>query len=513
MIVSYFFLVKYGKNRYNNYTMEKICRELTEQIDIRKNLSTLRQLIKDDENHRKLLDKVEAEDGMWLSFLQSEDPKTRKNAALLLGDLEYQPAMEALWEAYCRESTLFVKSAYLTALSWMNVESKLGDLHRRLEELCALQPREEERKHIEEEIRSLRRILILYEGISHHEFSMDGQIREVLLTANRLHRDVVCQALQGMDARLHPLGVLVNTDRLEPLTRIRTYRELLFVIHTKEYLPQDAGNAAQMLMESDLISLVKGLHEGEGAFYFRVECQSSMDLEKRSAFAKKLGAGIERMSDGLLVNSATDYEIELRLVENREGKFFPCLKCYTWKDPRFAYRKNVIATSIHPATAALVMELAKPYLKENAQIMDPFCGVGTMLIERSKAVAAREMYGTDIFGEAIEKGRENASLAKCVIRFIHRDFFDFKHEYPFDEIVTNMPVRGKRTKEEMDRFYEEFFRKVPEITASEATIVMYTGEVGFVKKQLRLNRGFTLLQETCMQKKSGFYLLIIGVKR
>jgi 23S rRNA G2069 N7-methylase RlmK/C1962 C5-methylase RlmI len=76
-----------------------------------------------------------------------------------------------------------------------------------------------------------------------------------------------------------------------------------------------------------------------------------------------------------------------------------------------------------------------------------------------------------------------------------------------------MPVRGKRTKEEMDRFYGDFFRKIPEITAPEATIIMYTNEVGFVKKQLRLNRGFTLLQEICMQKKSGFYILIIGVKK
>jgi tRNA G10 N-methylase Trm11 len=218
------------------------------------------------------------------------------------------------------------------------------------------------------------------------------------------------------------------------------------------------------------------------------------------------------MSDGLLVNSSSDYELELRLVENREGKFFSCLKCNTWKDNRFAYRQNFIASSIHPSTAALIMELARPYLKENAQIIDPFCGVGTMLIERNKAVAAREMYGTDIFGEAIEKGRENAALAGDTIRFIHRDFFDFKHEYPFDEIVTNMPVRGKRTKEEMDLLYERFFKKIPEIISGEATLILYTNEVGFVKKQLRLNPGYQLLQEICMQKKSGFYLMILMIQ-
>jgi tRNA G10 N-methylase Trm11 len=76
-----------------------------------------------------------------------------------------------------------------------------------------------------------------------------------------------------------------------------------------------------------------------------------------------------------------------------------------------------------------------------------------------------------------------------------------------------MPVRGKRTREEMDALYGDFFRKVLEVAAKKAVIVMYTNEIGFVKKQLRLNAEFALLQETCIQKKTGFYLLIIGVER
>ena len=93
------------------------------------------------------------------------------------------------------------------------------------------------------------------------------------------------------------------------------------------------------------------------------------------------------------------------------------------------------------------------------------------------------------------------------------DFFDFKHDYLFDEIVTNMPVRGKMTREQLDRLYEKFFRKALTILEKEAVIVMYTGEIGFVKKQLRLHMEFSLLEEYCMQSKAGCYLLIIGVKR
>jgi 23S rRNA G2445 N2-methylase RlmL len=162
--------------------------------------------------------------------------------------------------------------------------------------------------------------------------------------------------------------------------------------------------------------------------------------------------------------------------------------------------------------AALIAELSAPYLKEGAQIMDPFCGVGTMLIERDIRVPAGEMYATDIFGDAIIGGRENASLAGKNINFIHRDFFDFTHDYKFDEIITNMPVRGRKTREEMDGLYADFFAKVKKILANEAVMILYTGESGFVKKQIRLHREFSLLQEYCMQTKKGYYLMIIGVR-
>ena len=75
-----------------------------------------------------------------------------------------------------------------------------------------------------------------------------------------------------------------------------------------------------------------------------------------------------------------------------------------------------------------------------------------------------------------------------------------------------MPVKGKKTREEMDEFYAEFFRKSKEILALDGIIIMYTNEVGFVKKQLRLQTSYRLLQEFEIRKKDGFHLFIIGTK-
>lgn len=103
--------------------------------------------------------------------------------------------------------------------------------------------------------------------------------------------------------------------------------------------------------------------------------------------------------------------------------------------------------------------MSEKYLEKYAQVLDPFCGVGTLLIERNKLVRTRTMYGIDIFGEAIEGGRQNAVLAGVGINYICRNFFDFRHEYLFDEIITEMP---RFDKGQADDFYRRFFDKAGE---------------------------------------------------
>ena len=493
--------------------MKNILKELQKQQNIRTNLSTLRQLVKDEIVKAQLLSEVAENESLFLSFLKHEDAKTRKNAALLFGDLAYQNAADALYQAYEEETTLFVRASYLQALAELDAADKLESLKQCLDKLVSEEPLPENKKHVEEEIRALRRMIIRHEGISRHTAELTGKKVTALLHTNRSQRETIRRTITCGVATLHPLGILVETEELAKLMELRTYRELVFPLDIEGFLPAEPIAGAKAVWNSNIMEILKGLHKEDGSFYFRIECKSAMTLEERSNYTRKFAAELENLSKGELINSTSDYEVELRLIANKEGCFFPCLQLSTIHSNRFAYRKNAIAASIHPSTAALIMEIAEPYLKENAQIMDPFCGVGTMLIERDRKVPAREMYGTDIFGEAIAFARENTLLAKKQINYIHRDFMDFKHEYLFDEIVTNMPLRGKKTKQEMDDFYRDFFEKAKEILAKEAILVLYTNELGFVKKQLRLQKEYSLLQETCLQAKNDFYLLILGYKR
>lgn len=498
--------------------VETCYRKLERKENLRENLSLLKSEIKNETKKQKLSE-LSGDGELLFAFLKEDEPKVRKNAALLLGDLGLQQAAEPLFAAYRKETTLFVKSAYLTALGRLDVSEYLEDFKARLLELTSVEPALNERKHISEEIRELEKIITGIEGIQKHTWTGLKTEHEFVLTTNREQRNVTLSEVNGLSeavrrrAVLHPLGVAVYTKELTPFTKLRTYRELLFPIHTAGRIENNPGKAAAAIWDADLMKLLEECHDAGKPFYFRLEQKGRMNLEQKTTFARKFAAELERLSGRSLINSTQDYEIELRLVETKDGTFTAFVKLFTIPMKRFSYRKHAISTSIHPATAAMLVELAKPYLKEDAQILDPFCGVGTMLIERDIKVPAREKYGIDIFGDAVKLARENAAAAGEQINYINRDYFDFRHAYLFDEIITNMPTRGKKTKEEMDDFYSAFFTKSKTILEDGGRMILYTNEEGFIKKQLRLNREYRLVQEHCVREKEHFYLYVIEYKK
>lgn len=492
--------------------IESFCEELLEDKEVRSNLIALRQQIKSAETEQTALAQWEAEHGKLKAYLRHEDAKVRKNAALLLGETKSQPALDVLWEAYQNEQTRFVKSAYLTALEALDCSPYQKQLQETYDRLCAAKPQEDEKKHIQEEIKVLQRMIRKSGAQKKHPFEGYHSEAEVLLVTNPGYREVTASQIRQGKTALVPMGVRVKTRDISELLSIRTYRELLFCLPLKKRMEADEKAVAKTLCDADLLPLLERLHTGAAPFYFRLEVKSNMEEKHRRAFIHKLAAAIEEQSQRRLINSADDYEIEIRLTASVDGRLYPYIKLFTIPMNRFAYRKYWVASSMQPSTAALLMRLAASYLKKDAQVLDPFCGVGTMLIERNLLVAAGDLYGTDIFGEAIVKARENAAAAGMEIHFINRNMFDFTHRYLFDEIVADMPPRGAKSKEQQDVFYADFFEKASELLKRDSVIVMYSNESGFTKKQLRLREDFCLINEYCIREKSGYYLFIIGFK-
>ena len=482
--------------------------------EVRKNLIELKKLLKEESNRIAFIYYLAGDYNLFYELLENEDAKVRKNMALIMGELGDQSFMKALYKAYQIEDKLFVKADYLTALSKLDYRELLEDLKERLTELTNSSFEETSMKHINEEIKLLTRMILDIEGTNTHKFVGYNELSDLILLTNRDHQEVTAQQITDGIKKVFNAGVMVRTNNLQEVLKIRTYSELLFRLKGVAEVEMEPVKAAEAIYKGGLLEFLTKRHKGEVPYYFRLEIKTKMPLDKKSAFAKKLAFALESISDRALINSTSNYELEIRLVESKEGKFNVLLKLYTIKDERFNYRKHAVAASIQPVTAALVARLAKDYLKEDGQVLDPFCGVGTMLIERNKLVPANPMYGIDTFGEAIDKAILNAKKAECQINFINRDFFDFTHNYLFDEIFTNMPTRGgRKTEEEMVMLYKQFFNKALKVLKDEAVIVMYTRDRHLVLEEVLCRNEYKIRQEYVISKKEDAYLYIIEVKQ
>lgn len=490
--------------------LKNIYKKIEAGDQLRENLAELKKEIKKQENKTALLYMLGSDYSLFYRLLQGEDAKARKNTAAIMGELGVQEFLKPLYETYQKESQLFVKGTYLTAMSRLDCRSLMEEFRERLNILTGELPAPESKKHIDEEIRVLTEILLMFHKPQPHKFTGYEVKSDLILLTNRNHKYITLNQLADKKKKEVNAGVYVQTNDIRQVMDIRTYSEMLFMLTENKPLEAKPETAATKLLESGLIEFMEKRHEGTRPFYFRIEIKSKMELDKKSAFAKKLAAELERGSKRTLINTTTNYEFEIRLIENKEGQYNVLLKLFTLIDERFSYRKNAIGVSIHPVNAALTVQLAKHYLKEDGQVLDPFCGVGTMLLERNKAVNATPMYGLDIYEATIKMARENCALDETVVNFINRDFFDFKHEYKFDEIITNMPGKSARkTEDELKVLFEKFFKQAKQVLTEDGLIVMYANEKKCVTGCLKKFKEFQQIKEYEINKKEGTYVWII----
>lgn len=493
----------------------ELIQKIIDGIELRQSISELRAFLKADGALSKTAKLFEGKEELLFSALQNEDAKTRKNMALLLGDLRIQESLHHLMKAYQAEEQLFVKSAYLTAIAKLNYDSILPELKERLNELTQLEILPENKKHIYEEIRTITDMVVKKEGISKHKFIGERTASEIVLLTNPEYVETIADSLEAdgiakrTDMKMSRIGIRLQTNDLHKILPIRTYREILFLVPGMKSCEMEPMQAAKKIAESGLMDFLQERHSGKAPFYFRIEIKSKLDVEKKSIFAKRMAGEIENLTGRKLINSTDHYEVELRLMETKDGHFQCFVKLYTIPDTRFSYRQEYIASSIKPVNAALLVELAKDYMVKDAQILDPFCGVGTMLIERQMRVKGNTSYGIDIYNDAVLKAKVNTEAAGQIIHCVNKDFFFFTHEYLFDEIFTDMPfATSNKPESEIAEIYLNFFAKAREILKPDGIIIMYTHNREMIRKPAAAS-GFEILKRFEISKKQGTDLVIL----
>ncbi len=487
-------------------------RQIKQGQKLRETLILLKTELKEEKAKRSFAYLVGGGFTPLLRLLENGDPKIRKNAAAILGMQESEDLLAPLWDAYLREETRFVRPEYLKAISCLDYTPLIGDMQSRLRQLENEEQLPEEKKHAGEEAGELRRLIYAKRQNRGHTFAGFIGEQEMVLVTNRCQREVTRALLPPCSqVRMLGGGLRIKTERLNEILAIRTWSELLFPLQTKDTLSGSWEEIAEGILAGGLLEWLDGCHRGSGPYPFRLELKLSDEEKRRGDAIRRLAAFLEEKSRGRLINSVGDYEFELRLIPKKDGTWLGMARLCTLEDRRFAYRREAISSSIAPVNAALAMELARPWLKEHARVLDPFCGVGTMLVERGYAVHADTLYGVDLSAEAIEKARANTAVTAMPAHYINRNYFSFSHEYAFDEVVTDMPLCTRAMgREELRAVYRRFFDHSLNLLREKGLLVLYTMEKKWVKEEIDARASLRLLKEAVINEKKGYAVMIIG---
>jgi 23S rRNA G2445 N2-methylase RlmL len=105
---------------------------------------------------------------------------------------------------------------------------------------------------------------------------------------------------------------------------------------------------------------------------------------------------------------------------------------------RRGYKQRSYPGTLHPPLARAMALLAG--LESNATVLDPFCGVGTLLLEAGLLERSAQCYGLDIDEARVAAAREHAELAGVSITLTGGDAARLPFERGmFERVLTNLP--------------------------------------------------------------------------
>jgi hypothetical protein len=385
------------------------------------------------------------------------DGKARKTAYALIGLCAPDACADKLVSALKTEQTRFVRPSIILALG--NTKTPAAYLSG-----YVVEPGEP--KHVAAEYEALKKALgkaaapQTLGALRLPDWCVVTYIKRSALMAEANALGVPCRPSALEDAL---------TIRTADLKRLRCYEDALYDIGAMG----DYEAAARTLSGWGC----------EGCRY-RVEA-GALPPQQRRETIRAVSAGLSRWG---YEDNPSAYTFEIRLLGGRMWAVFP-------GDDRFAYRKQALPASINPVTAASIMRLCRPYMKENARVLDPFCGSGTMLIERAVILPAQSLVGVDISSAAIRAACSNRRASGLKIALIHGDALQFGAAR-YDEVVSNMPfgirVSGHAQNE---RLYAAFVDRLGILLEDGGCAFLLTQEKKLMRDSLKAAPALRIIRE------------------
>ncbi len=442
-----------------------------------------------------------------IRLIEDADPKVRKNSALLLGN--YDNTIEVLLDRYHKEDIDYVKEAYLKGISIQNCQDYVQQLIAIQEELMKL---DADAKHIQAQLKILNPLILQCAPHKKKVVKLKHEPVDVILTSLPYYQFVIFEHVLHLKYKPVTQGVLVRTESLYELLNIRVYKDMLIPLSNASAMNIDEEEIVNGIKQSNLLDIINRLYDDQSPFYFRVV--DAMRV-KDPHLIRKVSEKLFELYPQKLLNTTENYDIEIVLKEVRQDKVNAYLRLTHFKSLRFDYRKEVSATSMQPYVAATLAQLAKPYMKEDAKVLDPFVGTGTLMIERNVVKPTSFAMGIDVFAKTIESARKNTKAANQTVYFVNKDALRFVNAEMFDEIITDMPtINQMKDSQQLRDIYDRFFDRIHRLVKPEGYIFLYTSEISLVRKNLRIQDDYLNLVEhyEVPRGKNMFYFFIMQVK-
>lgn len=248
-------------------------------------------------------------------------------------------------------------------------------------------------------------------------------------------------------------------------------------------------------------AVAKALNEmGCAGLSYRIEA-GALPMEQRRDAIREISAGLAEYG---YIDNPSAYAFELRILQGGLYAVFP--------DERFAYRKQSLPASIHPVTAASIVRLCKPYMKDNADVLDPFCGSGTLLIERAAARPVSSLVGVDISPYAIRAALANRKASGVKLALIQGDILGFGAS-SYDEIISNMPF-GHRVSDHAGnvQLYAGFADKLLTLLRPDGYAFLFTQEKKLLRDTIGNKKGLVIRREE-MFESGGLWPTLYIIQR
>ena len=232
------------------------------------------------------------------------------------------------------------------------------------------------------------------------------------------------------------------------------------------------------LVEAALVARVKvtpGTRAGR-RLKFRVIARMAGEHEfRRVDFQRAVERGILERSDHTWRLEEEDADVEL-WATMIDAEFFLTVRLSDDRMRHREYKKAHRPASLRASSAAALGWLSEP--REDDVVLDPFCGAGTVLIERAHLRRYATLLGSDRDQAALAAARENVGARYKPIQLENWDARALPlGDASVNKIVTNLPW-GLRygSHGENRKLYPIWFREFARVLKSGGAMVLLTSE-------------------------------------